>query len=146
VAGNPRRVYGDSREVPTLKNPFGGEDTPVLLAAAGFRRILALAYLLVWTWTEHWQTSRIKRREPARQMVLLVDEVETHLHPQWQRRMLPALVEVAKQLEPAMKVQMFCTTHSPLVFASLETLVDESRDRLFTFDVRDSTVVVDELA
>lgn len=145
-AGAPRRMYGDSREIPTLKNPFGRDDTPVVLAAAGFRRALALAYLLVWTWVEHWQASRIKHLEPASQMVLLVDEVEMHLHPQWQRRILPALIEVVKQLDPAMKVQVFCTTHSPLVLASLETLVDESLDRLFNFDVRDGAVVVDELA
>jgi hypothetical protein len=143
--GAPRRIHGDSREIPTLKNP-GGEDTLVLLAAAGFRRILALAYLLVWTWSEHWQASRSKRLEPAQQMFLLVDELEMHLHPRWQRRILPALIEVVQQMDPAMNVQIFCTTHSPLVLASLETLVDKSRDRLFNFEVRDNTVVADELA
>ncbi len=145
-AGAPRRVHGDSREIPTLRNPLGGEDTLVLFAAAGFRRILALAYLLVWTWIEHWQASRIKCLQPAQQLFLLVDELELHLHPRWQRRILPALIEVVQQLAPAMNVQIFCTTHSPLVLASLETLVDESRDRLVNFGLRDNTVVADELA
>lgn len=46
-------------------------------------------------------------------VVLLLDEPESHLHPGWQRRVLPA----ARQLLP--KAQIFVATHSPFVISSV---------------------------
>lgn len=45
--------------------------------------------------------------------VFLLDEVESHLHPVWQRRILPAF----QRLFP--KAQIFVATHSPFVISSL---------------------------
>ena len=45
------------------------------------KRIIGLAYLLVWAWQEHVKASELLARPPARQMIFLVDEVEAHLHP-----------------------------------------------------------------
>ncbi len=45
--------------------------------------------------------------------VFLLDEIEGHLHPAWQRRVLPAF----QHLFP--KAQMFVATHSPFVISSL---------------------------
>jgi predicted ATP-binding protein involved in virulence len=45
--------------------------------------------------------------------VFLLDEVESHLHPAWQRRILPAF----QRLFP--KAQIFVATHSPFVISSL---------------------------
>lgn len=57
---------------------------------------------------------------PAREMafnetpcVILLDEIETHLHPGWQRQVLPAF----QRMFP--KAQIFVATHSPFVAASL---------------------------
>ncbi|KIG17549.1 hypothetical protein DB30_03250 [Enhygromyxa salina] len=143
----PRRVFvGDSREIPTLHTPWEREPVPVTLAAAGMRRVLELAYLLVWTWHEHLQVSQLKRLVPQQELFILVDEPELHLHPRWQRTVLPAIVAVANELDPSLRVQLFVTTHSPLVLASGELLVDPQRDRLFHFDARGGDVVVDEHA
>lgn len=46
--------------------------------------------------------------------VLLIDEIENHLHPTWQRRVIPAL----RKHFPG--VQIFATTHSPFVVAGLK--------------------------
>ena len=46
--------------------------------------------------------------------ILLVDEIENHLHPTWQRRVIPAL----RKHFPG--VQIFVTTHSPFVVAGLK--------------------------
>ena len=46
--------------------------------------------------------------------VLLVDEIENHLHPTWQRRIIPVLREYFPN------AQIFATTHSPFVVAGLE--------------------------
>lgn len=47
-----------------------------------------------------------------RPFVLLLDEVEVHLHPAWQRRVLP----MAERLFP--NAQILCSTHSPFVITS----------------------------
>ena len=46
--------------------------------------------------------------------ILLIDEIENHLHPTWQRRVIPAL----RKYFP--NVQIFATTHSPFVVAGLK--------------------------
>jgi hypothetical protein len=45
--------------------------------------------------------------------IFLLDEIESHLHPAWQRRILPAF----QKLFP--KSQIFVATHSPFLIASL---------------------------
>jgi predicted ATP-binding protein involved in virulence len=50
----------------------------------------------------------------AQPIILLLDEIDIHLHPKWQRRILPA---VQKLLPNA---QIFASTHSPFVVGSVE--------------------------
>ena len=47
--------------------------------------------------------------------ILLIDEIENHLHPTWQRRVIPALLDHFPNL------QIFATTHSPFVVAGLKS-------------------------
>ena len=47
-------------------------------------------------------------------IILFLDEVDIHLHPKWQRRILPAI----QKLLP--KAQIFVSTHSPFVVGSVE--------------------------
>lgn len=142
--GTPRRVsIEDARDIPTIVLPYG--DVPVTHASAGMRRVLALAYMLVWTWYEHTEAARLQNRAPLEEMVLLIDEVDAHLHPTWQRVILPALFEVFPEIERSLMVQVMASTHAPLVLASVETLFDETRDRLLHFALRDGKIVVDEI-
>jgi hypothetical protein len=67
-----------------------GQDVPILHASAAMQRIAALGYLLVWSWQEHLRACKTLDTEPADQVVFLVDETEAHLHPRWQRRIVPA--------------------------------------------------------
>lgn len=132
--GRPARIFiDDTRDFPTIELGYGA--VPVIHASAGLRRILALAYLIVWAWREHLTASRLLRRAPARQIVFLMDEVENHLHPAWQRRIVGALLGVLEGLDPSMRVQAHLTTHAPLVLASLEPIFDPGRDRLLVFDL-----------
>jgi hypothetical protein len=138
--GKPTRIpSGESRLIPTIKHSYGEE--PLVYASAAVRRIVALAYLIVWTWEEHKAQSEISREEPQRRMVILIDEIEAHLHPQWQRTILPALLAVHEDLEADLQVQLLITTHSPLVLASVEPYFDETQDRLFRFDLEDKRKV-----
>ena len=66
---------------------------------------LALRIAYYYDWEEGWE------KKPA---MLLIDEIENHLHPTWQRRVIPALLEHFPGL------QIFATTHSPFVVAGLK--------------------------
>ena len=143
LAGPPLDPFAldlsDRRQHPTLMLPYGR--TPVVLASAGIKRVLAVAYLLVWAWQGHRLAAQALRQAPERRIVVLFDEPETHLHPQWQRRILPSLLEALTNLATKdgtpqpMSVQLFASTHAALVLASLETRFDDARDALFHFDL-----------
>ncbi len=129
--GQPVQVGEDVTEQPSLRMPYG-QDVPLLHASAGMRRIAALAYLLVWTWREHLRASERTRRKPAREVIFLIDEIECHLHPQWQRRIVPALLNVMQALTgKQVPVQLLVATHSPLVLASVEPTFDDAQDGIY---------------
>ncbi len=113
--------------------PYG--HVPVVHASAGMKRIVSLAYLLTWAWVEHKRASQLRGQEPAGRIVLLIDEVETHLHPRWQRTLLPSVLEVGNALDLRGDLQILATTHSPLVLASMEPHFDEEADSLFLFEL-----------
>jgi hypothetical protein len=145
--GKPTRVsVDDVRDIPTLKMPYG-QEVPIIHASAGIRRVVALAYLLVWAWQEHLRAAELKNQEPIREVILLVDELEEHLHPRWQRVILPALLEVAKTIMAGsdVRVQIIAATHSPLVMASLEPLFDPAQDAWFDLNLVDGTVKLERM-
>lgn len=147
----------DPRDIPTLDMPYG-PPVPVLHASAGMRRVLALAYLLVWSWEEHLRASELLEQEPTGDIIFLIDEIEAHLHPRWQRRIVQSLLSVMDSLTVDVRVlsdssearlrarldaqatrracvQLVATTHSPLVLASLEPCFDAERDAWFDLDL-----------
>jgi AAA domain, putative AbiEii toxin, Type IV TA system len=132
--GKSRRLYlDDVRDYPTIDLPYG--NVPVVHLSAGMRRVVSLSYLIVWAWTEHEQACQLLGWKPAERMVFLLDEVESHLHPEWQRHILPSLVEVLAGLGVGIKPQVLVTTHSPMVMASIEPHFDQARDKLFLFEL-----------
>lgn len=133
----------DRRDIPTLESEFGV--VPVTLASAGMRRALALAYLLVWAWTEHKKAADAIKERPSSDIVLLVDEPELHLHPGWQRTFLPAVLKAVSMTAPNAGVQVFAATHSPLVLASLESAWVEEHDDLFVLERSGRLIRVEEL-
>ncbi len=142
--GSPQRIsIEDARDIPTLVLPYG--TVPVTHASAGMRRILALAYMLVWTWHEHTEAARLRNTTPLRDIVLLIDEVEAHLHPHWQRAILPALFAAINQIQSDLSVQIIAATHAPLVLASVETMFDEERDQLLHFGLSGNRIQIDSL-
>ncbi len=52
-------------------------------------------------------------KEPA---VLLIDEIDLHLHPQWQRGLIKSLSDIFPQ------TQFIVTTHSPFIIQSMENV------------------------
>lgn len=143
ILGEPMRLPGESREIPTLAMPYG--EVPVIHASAGVQRIITLAYMLVWTWSEHVINSRNLGQSPQQRLVLLIDEVEAHLHPLWQRVLVPGIMEVVKRLWSDVSAQVHIGTHSPLVMASAESIFDESIDDLHHLKLERGRVRLGEL-
>lgn len=127
--GMPIRLRGWSKEVPTLVHPYG--TVPIVYESAGIRRILTLAYLIVWAWEEHKIQAKTAGRKEERQMMILLDEAEAHLHPRWQRVLLRALLGIAEDLHQELCIQYFIASHSPLVLASAESVWESEKDKLF---------------
>ena len=108
-SGNRRKVhYGmgigindDPLVEPLYVNVLSSGTQGILLWVWALALILANHY----HWAEGWG------KKPA---ILLIDEIENHLHPTWQRRVIPALLEHFPGL------QIFATTHSPFVVAGLK--------------------------
>jgi predicted ATPase len=135
----------DARDIPTLEMPYG-QEVPITQASAGIRRVVSLAYMLVWTWQQHRRAAKLTQQEPAREIVLLIDEVEQHLHPRWQRVILPALLETVKELMKSdVRVQIIATTHSPFVMASLEPLYDDAQDAWFDLNLVKGKVTLERM-
>ncbi len=124
----------DSRWIPTLRMPYG-IDVPVLIASAAMRRVVTLAYLLVWSWQEHVRAAALIDEPPTSQVTFLIDELESHLHPRWQRTIVRSLLEVMRALAGKAAVQLLAATHSPLLLASVEPIFDPQQDAWFDLNL-----------
>lgn len=76
----------------------------------GTQSTLAWVEFLAFRIAHHYGFAAGWESRPA---VLLIDEIENHLHPTWQRRVIPTLLQYFKGL------QVFATTHSPFLVAGL---------------------------
>lgn len=129
-----RITVNDARDIPSLKTGYS-KAIPILHASSGVRRIVALAYMLLWSWNEHRLAAKQLGEDFAPQVVLLIDELESHLHPRWQRSILRSLLKLATLLHKTAKIQLIAATHSPLVLASAEPTFDPELDAWFDLDL-----------
>ena len=137
------RLPGDPRDIPTIKHRYG--TVPVTHASSGVQRVLLLAYLIIWSWQEHELAAERLNRAPLHRMMVVVDELEAHLHPKWQRIVLPALMGVGDLLSSDLALQMIAATHSPMILASMEANFDPSIDVLYHLYGAGPTVKLEEI-
>lgn len=83
-----------------------GERVPLRDLSLGYRTIAALAVDLASRLFDAYPDSDDPLREPC---IVLIDEIDLHLHPRWQR----TVVSYFRERFP--KAQFIVTTHSPLV-------------------------------
>lgn len=124
----------DARDIPSIKMN-NAQAVPILHASSGVRRIVALAYMLLWCCRENRRAASILKQAPASQVIMIIDEIECHLHPKWQRTILGSILKMMQKLHLDAELQLLVATHSPLVLASAETLFDSQRDAWFDFDL-----------
>jgi hypothetical protein len=119
----------------------GGGTTPIHISS-GMYRVAALTYVLHRTWYEHVKNADRRGLKPCREITILIDEIERHLHPQWQRTIVPGVLRGLDILtgQHNCRVQVLGTTHSPLVLASLEPLFDTNKDAWFNLCLEERRV------
>jgi putative AbiEii toxin of type IV toxin-antitoxin system len=136
-----RLSVNDTRDYPSIRTPYS-DAVRIVHASAGMRRIMGLAYMLMWSWLEHVRSADLQGLTRTNQVTMLFDEIESHLHPRWQRSILQSLLSVAEGMHHGAKLQLVAATHSPLVLASAEPFFDEAKDAWFDLDLdRQSGVV-----
>ena len=92
--------------------PLGGVPVPLRDLSDGYGSLLALVGHLF----RHILSARNWEVDPAQVFgILLVDEIDLHLHPSWQRQVLPDLCRVFPRL------QIIGTSHSAIVAGSVTT-------------------------
>ncbi len=124
----------DARDIPSINTAYA-DDVRIVHASAGVRRVAALAYMLMWSWNEHVRSAELLGEERTRQVTLIFDEIESHLHPRWQRSILKSVLAIMSTLHAEASVQLIAATHSPLVLASAEPLFDAAGDAWFDLDL-----------
>jgi predicted ATP-binding protein involved in virulence len=76
----------------------------------GYQTTMAWVLDLAWRLFSRYPKSRAPLEEPA---VVLVDEIDLHLHPHWQLEIMRKLASVFK------RTQFIATAHSPLMVQSM---------------------------
>ncbi len=99
--------------IETIDTNMFSNGAPVYVGnlSAGTQGTLMWVWFLALKMVHHYEFANGWDKRPA---ILLIDEIENHLHPTWQRRVIPALLEHFPGL------QIFATTHSPFVVAGLK--------------------------
>ena len=137
----------DAYKMPTIRTATG-QEVPIIYASSAVKKMLSIAYVLTWGWQKHKSGAEIYGGEVKDDLVILIDELEAHLHPKWQRRILGALLTIKDLLDKPSNqsvkkpkgLQLFACTHSPLVMASAETYFDPTTDAWFDIDLEDNHV------
>lgn len=87
-----------------FRTPFGW--VPLRALGYGYRTVIAWMVDLVARLVERYPESENPLAEPA---VVLVDEIDLHLHPTWQRKLIADLTRLFPN------TQFIVTAHSPLI-------------------------------
>ena len=136
-------MSGDEREMPALRLPYG--TIPFVHASAGIQRVVGLVYVMIWTWFRHQRQAKMAGRNPQDHVILIVDEIEAHLHPRWQRSIVPSLLSAVDALAGELSTQLHLATHSPLVLASTEPVFDHENDALHHLALDNDYVDIERL-
>ena len=85
-----------------------GAEVPTVSLSDGYRSVLALAGDLIWRLVAAFPESRNPLGEEG---VVIIDELDIHLHPKWQR-------QIAAELRRSFpNIQFIVATHSPFIAA-----------------------------
>lgn len=81
---------------------------PIEHLSDGYKSLFIMSIDIMRELLSHWDNLEIA------EAIVLIDEVETHLHPRWKMRVMAALREAMP------RVQFICTTHDPLCLRGMK--------------------------
>ena len=93
---------------------IGSEVVPLEGLADGLKAMIALLADVLMRLDKAPWAADITGPLTSRPMILLLDEIDIHLHPKWQRKILPVLQKTFSN------AQIFVSTHSPFVVGSVD--------------------------
>ena len=105
----PQYVDGELKNA-ELKIKIMGEDIPFSELSLGYQSTLTWVLDLCWQLFNKYPKSASPLHEPA---VVIIDEIDLHLHPHWQWSIMRKLAEWFP------RVQFIGTSHSPLMVQSM---------------------------
>ena len=100
----PRGGEPDEESGVKFHTPYGG--VPLAGLSLGYQTTLAWTVDLAWRLYDRFPESSNPLAEPA---IVLIDEIDLHLHPRWQRQIIANLTENFPN------TQFIATAHSPLM-------------------------------
>lgn len=98
--------------------------------SSGFKSCLSIMFGLIKEIEYRFPEAKVEEVEA----IVLIDEIELHLHPEWQSRMADVLLEIFKS------AQFICSTHSPHVIQNAE------RDNVIALQSTDGRVILRDLS
>lgn len=136
-----RLSIDDDRRYPTINTSYW-KNILFPHLSSGVKRIITLTYFLVYAWKRHCESAETIGEDPTNQITFLIDEMEAHLHPKWQRQIVPAILKMMNSLSNEATVQLITATHSPLIMASLEPIFNEHEDAWIDLDIAENQVYI----
>lgn len=106
------RIVADSNKPQGVRVKTFSGLVPLSALSLGYQTTLAWTVDLAWRLFRRYNSSRDPLAEPA---IVLIDEIDLHLHPLWQRTIMDSL----SLLFP--KTQFIATAHSPLMVQAAPT-------------------------
>ena len=124
MQGGSRILVSYDKRTEELVYSDGEELLPIRLLSSGFRNLLGMVFDIAYRMAvlNPDLLGSITEETPG---IVLIDEIDMHLHPNWQWKVVDAL----KNTFP--KVQFIATTHSPIILASCK------EEKLITLQLED---------
>lgn len=107
ILGPKSTAYLSDRAGVHVTTPSG--EVPLGQLSLGYQTVFAWTMDIAWRLIERYPTSSNPLEEPA---IVIVDEIDLHLHPRWQREIRDRLTGLFPN------VQFIATAHSPLMAQS----------------------------
>lgn len=110
---------------------FSSRETGVIITADSYIKALSApcfnAFTMYWSGLSSgesaiiyllsniWEELKKQRASPHKNVLILIDEVDLYLHPEWQRTILSHITQLITRVRPDGKTQLIMSTHSPVI-------------------------------
>lgn len=130
IVSPPKLINGRLQETELMITTKHGESIPFNNFSLGYKTVVSWVVDLSWRLVNQYPESINPLAEPA---IVIIDEIDLHLHPLWQRE----VIENLSNHFP--KVQFIATAHSPLM---VQAALDANYAVLHNSD--DGVIIIDE--